>query len=156
MSPGPYLNSGVFRTAVSANTAEQQEEVGVWRFESGNIYRYMRAGALIPAYEAVSYDNSVVSGSPLLLGNQVIAAIGETNLVLGIAETTLSSGNYGWITVYGPVTARVQTTVIPGRQLGAAGETGVLGIRTTSNYHQSALAVQTGLSAGSAVFLRAL
>lgn len=152
--PGPYLSTGAFRTRVTANSASQEEEVGIWRFEGGKIYRYMRAGDLIPAGENVRMDFSVVTGSPGLIGGQVLQTSGPTNVFLGIAETTLASGNYGWITVYGPATARVATNQIPGGSLGPdVTATGVLSIRNTSHFMVGALALQTGLSAGSAVFV---
>lgn len=159
--PGPFLNTGIFQTPLSANTADQREELGVLRYDSGKVLRYVRAGALIPAGESVRYDFSTLAGgtSPGLFGAQVVQVDGTTNMFFGVAEATLASGSYGWVTIFGPATARVASATIPGSALGpstAAGVTGILAIRDQSHFAAFALAVQTGLSAGSAVFITVL
>mgnify|MGYP001574359104 CR=1 FL=1 len=152
---GPYLSTGQFRTRITANDAEQQEELGIWRFEAGRVLRYVKAGALIPAGEIVQIDSSVVSGSPLLIGHQIIAAAGATNLCAGVVEATIASLRFGWVTTYGPATARVDA-VAPGSALGPSALTGVLTIRNTSHFNAIAVALTSGLSAGSAVFVSIL
>lgn len=161
--PGPYLNSGIFRTTITETTSEKREEFGVYRFESGKIYRYVKAGALIPAGEAVVGDHSVTTAG--LIGNQVVALGSTTNmLILGVAEATLSNLGHGWITVHGPATARVVTNAPAGAHLGAnAGnaatpvQTGVLNLWSpATSLSVFAIALQTGLSAGSAIYIKAL
>src|SRR3990167_2936716 len=141
--PGPYLSTGQFRTRVTANDPEQQEELGIWRFEAGKVLRYVKAGALIPAGEAVQVDSSVVSGSPLLIGHQVIACAGATNVFAGVAESTIASLRFGWVTTYGPATARVEA-LAPGSAIGPSGSTGVLTIRNTSHFNAVAVALASG------------
>lgn len=161
--PGPYLNVGAWQTSVTANDAAQKEELGVWRFEGAKIYRYVRAGAggVIPAGESVRLDHTaLLSGaSPGLMGAQVVQVDSSTAMFFGVAESTLSAASYGWVTIYGPATARVVSLVIPGTAIGpstAAGLTGVLAVRDISHFNAVGLAVQTGLSAGSAVFINIL
>lgn len=145
------MNIGALRTTITANDTSQQEELGVWRFEAGRILRYVRAGALIPRFESVRGDFTVTTAA--LMGNQVLQTSGATDMFFGVAETTLASLNYGWITTYGPATARVDSALIPGSPLGPSSTTGVLTIRNTSHFNAVALALQSGLSMGSAVFI---
>lgn len=164
MSPGPYLNQGAFKTTISANDATPQEELGIWRFEAGKIYKYVKvtssATSPIMAGAAVKSDSNFATQTAALAGNQVVFSSGVTNLVLGIAETTLAAANYGWLTCYGPATAMVVSNVIPDSLLGPSASTGVLGIiGSTSNIvglNPMGITIQTGLSAGSAVFVSAL
>lgn len=161
MSPGPYLNTGQFSTLVTANDPTPQEELGVWRWDAGRVLRYVKAGtAVIPRFEAVTRDSAVTSSTPALIGNQVVQTSGATDLLLGIAEVTLAGSNYGWITAYGPATARVRFSAgggeIPGAILGPSGDTGVLSIRNTSHFNAAAIAISSGLSMGSAVFVAVL
>lgn len=157
MSPGPYLNVGMFRTPISANDSTQQEELGLWRFDSGKILKYVQAsGAVIPAFEAVKHDNTVTSVTLALVGNRVRQTSGATDMLLGIAETTLAANNFGWITCYGVATARVTAGEVPNTPLGPSGNTGVLSVRNTSHFQVGAIAVASGLSAGSTVFVRSL
>lgn len=153
--PGPYLNTGPFKTKISDNDLiGPVEELGVWRFEAGKILRYIKTGALIPRFEACKYDTTVTTAA--LMGNQVLQCDGATNIFAGVVEASLASLSFGWITVLGPATARVATGEIPGTPLGPdRTATGVLSVRNTSHFNASAVAVQSGLSFGSAVFLRA-
>jgi hypothetical protein len=155
--PGPYLNSGPFRSTIrDAHVIGPLEELGVWRFEAGKVLRYVKAGALIPAGEAVRFDTSVAGTSAALLGNQVLQASGATDVFAGIAEVTLPNLSFGWITMYGPATGRVVSATIPGSPLGPSTLTGVLDIRNSSHFNAVAVALQSGLSAGSAVFISVL
>lgn len=111
---------------------------------------------MIPAFEVVTHDSTVTSATAALVGNQVVQASGDTNMFLGIAEVTMAGSNYGWITTYGPATARVVSAVIPMQPLGPGSSTGVLSIRNTSHFNAAALAVASGLSMGSTVFVSVL
>ncbi len=150
--PGPYLSQGIFRTRITTtNTDAAQEELGIWRYEAGKVLRYVKAGALIPGGEAVKIDTTVTTAA--LMGNQVLQTSGRTDMLLGIAEVTLPNLGFGWITCYGPATARVVTTTVPASALGPDSSTGVLQIRTATDFNAAAIALQSGLSAGSAVFI---
>ena len=156
---GPYLSTGSFKTRITSVDTTAQEELGIWRWEAGKVLRYVKAGSLIQAFEPVRLDFTVAGGSPLLLGNQVLPVSASTDVFMGIAEVTMANLNFGWITVYGPATARVNTNEIPGAALGpsnAAGASGILAIRNSSHFSAVAVALQTGLSMGSAVFVTVL
>ena len=157
MAPGPFLNQGVFGSPATETQTVPAEELGVWRFEAGKILRYVKASALIPRYEAVGWDITATT-TAALFGTQVLSAIGETGMLLGVADqATLPLNGYGWITAYGPATARVVTNELPGQRLGCGGQTGVLlRLQITTYFMPRAIAVQTGLSAGSAVFITVL
>lgn len=152
--PGPYLNVGLFQTAVSDNDTTQKEELGVWRFSGGKVYKYTKSGALIPRGEPCRYDFTVTTAA--LIGNQILQSSAVTDIFAGVAEATFASLSFGWLTVYGPATGRVDTNVIPGSPLGPSSTTGVLTIRNTSHFNAVAVALETGLSAGSAIFISVL
>ena len=156
MSPGPFLNTGIFRTRITDNDlVGPVEELGVWRYEAGKILRYVKSGALIPRNEAVRFDSSATTAA--LIGNQVLQVSGRTNVMAGIADNaTFASLSFGWITVAGPATARVADAAIVGSQLGPSANTGVLAdsyIATPTILHFKAVALAAGLSSGSAIFL---
>src|SRR5882724_5539788 len=127
--PGPFLNSGIFQTRVTDTSTTAQEELGVWRFENGKIYRYNKAGALLLAYQALKLDTT--TGGQL--GAQVIQVTTDTDVFLGVAEVTIALNSFGWITTYGPATCRVAVAAVPGVALGPANATGALTIRQVSN-----------------------
>ena len=152
--PGPYLNVGPFRSRVTDTHAiGPQEELGVWRFEAGKIYRYVKFGALIPAFEACRLDSTVTTAA--LFGNQVLQTSAATDMFMGIAEVTGPNLAFGWITAYGNATGRVAGEAA-GSALGPSANTGVLSIRNTSHFNTSAIAAAAGLSMGSAVFIHVL
>ena len=147
---GPFLNTGVFQTRVTDTDTTQKEELGVLRFEGAKLYRYSKAGALIPAYSALKLDTSVSTAA------QVVQTSTDTDMFFGIAEVTIALNSFGWATIYGPATSRAQTGVVPGVALGTSNFTGVLGIRQVSHFSAAGLAVATGLSAGSSIFISVL
>ena len=154
--PGPYLNSGLFSGPASQNDLiGPAEEIGIWRYDAGRIVRYVKSGSLIPRFESVRVDGTVSTAA--LIGHQVVQTDGQTNMFFGVADShTFANLSYGWVTIYGPATARVDTTVIPNSALGPNSQTGVLTIRNTSHFNAVAVALQSGLSAGSAVFITVL
>lgn len=154
--PGPYLNVGPFKTAVDETVTDQRlaDELGVWRFEAGKILRYVQAAALIPRFEALRVDATVTTAG--LIGHRVLQTSGATDMFMGIAEVTFPNLGFGWATIYGRATARVVAGEIPGSPLGPSSTTGVLTIRNTSHFNAAAIALQSGLSAGSAIFVSVL
>lgn len=153
--PGPFLNIGQFSTSVSQNDTVQKEELGVWRFEGGRVLRYVRSGAVIPQFSAVTAQTNLATAA--LFGNQVIPTSARTHMLFGVADNSaFASGSFGWITVFGVATGRTTTGTTPGTVLQPGTATGVLDVWASTNLQAFALALQTGLSAGSAVFVRAL
>ena len=156
MSPGPYLNIGVFQTKITDNDlVGPKEELGSWRYEGAKVVRYVKSGSLVPQYEGLKLDATVTTAA--LMGNQVLQCDGLTNMFFGVADNaTFANLSFGWVTMYGPATARVATTTIPESSLGPSANTGVLSIRSTCHFNAVAVALQTGISAGSAVFVTVL
>ena len=154
--PGPYLNIGVFQTKISDNDViGPREELGVWRAEGSKIVRYVKSGSLIPQYESLRVDFTVTTAA--LMGNQVLQSDSQTSMFFGVADNaTFANLSFGWVTMYGPATARVDTNLIPGSPLGPNSQTGVLTIRNSSHFNAVGVALQTGLSAGSAIFVNIL
>ena len=152
--PGPYLNSGVYSTRVTDNDTSQKEELGVLRFEGGKLYRYVKSGALIAAYSALKLDVSASTAAAAM--TQAVQTSTDTDMFFGVNEVTMALNSFGWITVYGPATARVTTGIVPGVALGTTNTTGILGIRQISHFSAAGLAVASGLSAGSPIFISVL
>ena len=154
--PGPFINTGAFATRASDNDAVgPKDELGVWRFEAGKILRYVKSGALIPRYEAVTVDETVSTAA--LLGNQVLQTGTISEMLFGVADqATFANLSFGWVTVFGNATARVAAGTVPGAYLAASAATGVLSGLGASNMQVGALALQSGLSAGSAVYITTL
>lgn len=152
--PSPYFNIGVFRTGVGSVDTTAVEELGIYRAEAGKILRYVKASAPIPAGESVRLDAAVTTGA--LIGGQVLQTSSPTDVFFGIAEATMPILNFGWVTVAGPATGRVRTGEIPGIALNVGTLTGVLqsgGATGAFVGNYVGLALQSGLSAGSAVYL---
>lgn len=150
--PGPYLNSGIFQTRITDNdVVGPKEELGVWRYEAGKILKYVKSGALIPKLEGVRIDFTVTTAA--LMGNQVLSIDAPTSMLVGVAETTFASLSFGWVTVYGPATARVNPAAAAGNTLVPSTATGVLAPAVITGM-APALSLAAGLSGGSAVFVR--
>lgn len=159
---GPFLHSGAWVTAVTANDSTKKEELGALRWENGKIYRYVQASAAtITQYGAVRFTST--AGNVVALTSAVTTAAPCS--VAGIAETALTTSYYGWITVFGVATALVDTSALIQEVLQAGGTAGTLcepitvGATTVTgvaNSNKVAFALTTGVIAGSAVFIHAL
>lgn len=152
--PGPYLNEGAFKTkvtdVVTSTDTVSREELGIWRFDAGRILRFMQAGSNIFPGEAVTLNTAVVAGT------SVIQTSADTNLLFGVAEVSMPLNYYGWVTIYGPATARAGVNVAIASGLGPNVATGVLTIRNTSHFNGAAIAMAAGVSSGSAVYITQL
>ena len=156
MSPGPYLNSGLFGGPGTQNDlVGPKEELGLWRFDAGRILRYVKSGSLIPRNEAVRLDFTATTAA--LIGRQVVQTDAPTNILFGIADNhTFANLSFGWVTVYGNATSRVTIDLASGIRLGPTATTGVLGVTQNSSFQGQAIALATGVSSGSAVHVCAL
>lgn len=154
--PGPYLNTGLFDSKVTDNhTVGPKTELGVWRFEAGKILRYVKSAHAIDKNAAVKMDATVTTAA--LIGHQVGMTSAATDLLFGVAETTFAALSFGWVTVSGVATARVDSLAAAGQPLGPhQGNTGMLSFRSYSHFHAGAVALAAGLSGGSAVHINAL
>jgi hypothetical protein len=163
----PYLNIGAWVTTTTANTTTVDETLGALRFDGGKVYRFARmTGGAATAGQAVTYVAD--STTSVALCGSMTTANTTAALVAGIAETALTSGNYGWITVYGPATALVNTgalindALVPATTAGALTQQDTLytaaGAGTTGSPQtvSTVVALTTGVIAGSSVFVRCM
>jgi hypothetical protein len=69
---------------------------------AGNTWVYVKATATIVQYDVVTYDETYITTvAPVQTSN---AARGDK---LGVAAAAFSSGEYGWLQIYGPCTLNV-------------------------------------------------
>ena len=89
----------IFNTVLTADDSTEQEELGSFRFEDGNIYKYVQFKDSITAIE----------GAPVLLDGtynykvtcDVDGGVTAVNAIVGVALTTNQPDYYGWIQIYG-------------------------------------------------------
>jgi hypothetical protein len=139
MASGPFIHSGAWMTAVTAADTSAKEELGVLRFENGRVYKYVRAvdGAIGAGFVA---EYSGTGGTTVRL------AVASAQIYAGVAETALSSGNYGWVTVQGLTSAMCNSSVTAGNGLIVAGTAGMLTVATSASLARAqAIALTTGL-----------
>ena len=151
MASGPFLNTGGWKTLVTANDSTAQEMLGSIRFENGKIFRYVLAGGTIAASDAVKSSGTT--------GTTVITTTAAANQkVVGVAETAITNAQYGWITVYGKATCKVVVSTAAGAVLDAdSGTAGTLKLAVSGDLNTGdAVAMETGVAAGSLVFLTCL
>lgn len=78
------------------HTAQQHELGSVILGSDGVLYRYVKAGESIAAYDAVDYTSGFVAS---------VTDAGD--YFFGVAQVAIASGSYGWIAERGVVTAKV-------------------------------------------------
>lgn len=160
---GPFIHSGAWVTAVSANDSTQKEELGILRFEGAKLYRYVKGTAAnITAGQACSY----AADSSTSIITTAAASTATAQSVAGIAETAITSGSFGWLTVSGPATALVDTGARVHDCLTGATTAGALAavntihgaVATTgaNNALKTIMSLTTGVLTGSLVFVRCI
>lgn len=109
-------------TYASSTALPTGYEVGMVREHNGNKYMFQQAGAAIAANEPVALDTSVTTGK------KVVKTPAATDATLfGVANTALSNGYYGWITIESKSTdCIVANGVAAADPLGPSGTAGVL------------------------------
>jgi len=148
MASGPFLSQGAWVTPVTANDASAKELLGALRFENGKIYSYVKAVGAITAGFAVGWNDGVTGTS---VATAIAATTATSKNVMGVAETTLTSGNFGWICVYGPTTAMCDNAVASGGKLVAGITAGMLIMPSQFTSALVASAGTASLNAGSVV-----
>jgi len=137
----------VFNTALTETSSTQKEEAGIVRWEGGAAYRYVLAGAAIAQYDAVMYSGTT--------GYTVIPTTSTGNeVILGAAQVAIGNAYWGWILIYGKGLVKSDATHTAGVAL-----TDGVGVGTVKAYAGTetsgpcALALATGVTAGSTVFM---
>lgn len=160
---GPFLHSGAWVTTVAANDTTQREELGILRFEGAKIYRYVKmTGGAATAFEAASYAADTTTS----IKQTPAASTAAGQSVAGITESAITSGSFGWLTVYGGATAKCDTAATVGLVLVPSTTAGVLAGRHTihgavattggNQVNNAAIALTTGVATGSSVFVNCL
>jgi hypothetical protein len=116
--------------------------------DAGNVYRYVKAGATIAAYDALKFQGSAAGW------DDIRPTAGVSEVVVGAATAAFASGEYGYIIVSGVATVKVAVGTAAGSQLGSSATAGSLELLDGSDIvYRPAVALVTGVAAGSAVAL---
>jgi hypothetical protein len=114
--------------------------------DAGNVYRYVKAGAAIAAFDAVRFQGSAAGW------DDIRATSAVSQVVVGTATAAFDSGAYGYILVEGVATTKVAVGTAAGSQLGSSATAGTLELLDGSDIaYRPAVALVTGVAAGSAV-----
>lgn len=122
--------------------------VGTVAFDSATGYRflYITAGAAIAQYDACRIVDDLTDVRPTSAVNQV---------VLGVAQAAIDSGDDGWIQTHGKATCKVVVATAAGAPLVTNGTAGTLALADATGFAGPgrAAALVTGVAAGSAIWL---
>lgn len=117
--------------------------------DAGAEYRYVKAGAAIAQYDAVTFNGSA-SGF-----DDVRKTSAVNQLVLGVATAAFNSNEYGFVQTRGVATVKVVDATAAKALLASTATAGVLGIAVNTDLQgRGACALVTGVSTGSAVFFQ--
>ena len=94
--------------------------VGSIREENGRAYKLVKANEAITVNDGVTYTISDTTLTTIERAD----AVGEH--IVGVAETAIASGEYGWITIEGQAEATVADGTAVALALGASAVDGVL------------------------------
>lgn len=116
---GPFGIAGAFRTTLTQTDTTAQEELGVLRLDSGRILKYVKANATTVNGNAMKYTGTT--------GTLVTPTTASIDPLAGICETSIAANSFGWMTVYGPASASVDSAnTAAGVALSASGTSGLL------------------------------
>lgn len=97
--------------------------IGCLHDRGGNTYKLIKATAAIGANALVEHTPGATTFGALgAAGAEADAATGD---VLGVAETAIGSGDFGWVTVAGVAQCEVADSTAAGSQMTASGSAGV-------------------------------
>lgn len=109
---------------------------------SGRTWVYVKATSAISQYDVVTYDETFITAvAPVTTSN---AARGDK---LGVASVAFSSGEYGFLQVFGPCTINVAASCAPNAELTMTSVAGVLDDATTASLKVADGTIQTATSA---------
>lgn len=95
---------------------------------NGKEYVYVKASANIAQYDVVTFDETYITTvAPLSTSND---ARGDK---IGVAATAITSGDYGWLQIYGPCTLNVLASCNANVELTTTASGGALDDATTSS-----------------------
>lgn len=116
---------------------------------NGEEFTYVKAGAAIAQYDAVRFNGSATGWDDV----RPTSAAGQ--VVIGAATAAFSSGDYGFIQTRGAATVKVAVGTTAGVALVPNATAGTLAVaQATDTTFSNAIALVTGVAAGSAVMFR--
>lgn len=131
------------------NTPKQVHPIGTLAYDQfGNEYRYIKAGAAIAQFNAVKASGATGFSS-------VIPTAAAGDVVLGVATAAFLSGEFGFILSRGQVTCMVVNATAAGSPLVTGATAGTLALATATDLagQRPAMALVTGVSTGSLIYL---
>jgi hypothetical protein len=94
----------------------------------GKQYVYVKASANISQYDVVTFDETwITTVAPLSTSND---ARGDK---IGVAAVAITSGDYGWLQIYGPCIFKTASACVANVELSTTSGAGVLDDATTSS-----------------------
>lgn len=99
---------------------------GMMRPDNDRLYRLVKAGSTITAGQFVKPDTA--GADPFAVIPTAAAGDGW----IGVCETAIASGEYGWMTCWGQATATILTATTKGQLLSASSTAGVGGAASAS------------------------
>jgi hypothetical protein len=144
--PGGFFPSG--GDTKRSTTAEA--ELGSRAYDSSDReYTYVKAGAAIAANDACIFTGSALGF------DSVIPSAAAEQVIVGVATAAFDSAAYGYIQTRGRVTCKTVNGIAAGSSLSTNATAGTLKIAIAGDLsHSNAVALVTGVTAGSAIYLR--
>lgn len=142
------VNSTYTTSELQSNGTIKGMPIGVLFEHQGKTYKLVHANGSISANRAVKYDPTATTYG--ILGASVIQTAAATDAPgAGIAETAITSGDFGWITVAGVANCLLSGTPAVGAALSASGTSGALQTAPfTAATVQCVFGVNVGTAAG--------
>ena len=114
-------NPALTHTTAQFGLGDQYED------QSGNVWVYVKSTAAITQYDAVTFDETFTT---------VVAPVSTSNKArgdkIGVAAVAFTSGDYGWLQVYGPCTINVLGSCVANVELTITATAGSLDDATTT------------------------
>lgn len=158
--PGPYHPGYVTKGDFSSITSTQEHELGTWGYNRGRVLEYVKFSQSLQKYNWVGRsitDTTVDRGRiAAMLVDQA------THAPIGVAEYGGTANSFGWVTRYGPATAKTGTTTScqGGALSNTAAATGTLATFASATFaqiaHGAGILVGTPSASGTYVDVRCL
>jgi hypothetical protein len=117
--------------------------------QAGGEFLYIKAGASISANDAVIFSGSALGYDAVITSSAV------DQFVIGVAEAAFASGDYGFVKTKGVVTCKVTVATAAGSMLVSDAVAGTMKLATATSFSsgRGAVALVTGVAAGSGIYL---
>lgn len=141
------MTSVLLGVDVTANTADAQFELGTKHRDQNNDKEYI----YVLADEAITATSAVVipedHGVEMVDTTSTASAFGDR---VGVANTALTSGYYGWVQIYGATTLNVATSCAANKAINSTATAGRLDDDATSGAEVINGIVTTGAESSNA------